>query len=176
METTDIDNLNRTELLEELKGKCKKRSVRVIYEGLITLLLVIVIFIIFAPQPSQYVIEDIIFIIFIVVYSAAYVWSFLCNYRFKKKIDTIDTPDQLLCEYEKITRNYKIGAIVLWILLIVGALIVAIFKADMSSLRGSLWIIFAAIIMYLMYRSGLNRFYRRENEILEQLRELVEKK
>lgn len=176
METEELDNLNRNELFDELKGKCKKRSVRVIYEGLITLLLLILVFVFIAPQPSQYIIEDYFFIIFIAVGCAVFGWSFLYNYRFKKNIDMIDTPDQLLCEYEKITRNDKIGAIVLWILVIVGTLIIAIIKADMNSLRGSLWIIFAAIIMYLMYRSGINRFYRRENEILEQLRELVDKK
>ncbi len=175
METKEFDDLSRDELFEELKDKCKSRAKRYFYGISIIFILIIVLLLILLPKPDVHHIEDCLPFIFWTLICCLAIWSALSYYLFYKRVESIDSPERLLNDFNKTTRKDMILGIIGWIALIANALIIAFIKQDMSSWSSTLGIVFAGFIVFLMYKSGYNRPYRKDEEIREQLRELIEK-
>ncbi len=176
METKELDNLGRTELFEMLKGKCKSRAKRYFYGILIIVALIIVLLLILLPKPNIHHIEDCLPFTFWTLICCLGIWAALSYYLFYKRVESIDSPERLLNDFNKTTRKDMILGIVAWIALIANELIIAFIKQDMSSWSSTLGIVFTGFIVFLMYKSGYNRPYRKDEEIREQLRELIENK
>ena len=177
METTELGNLNRGELFEELKDKCKSRSQLSFYCGLL-LLFLIVVAIIYTGLRGVFSLNDIdgiISFLLIVLLGCAVGWSVLYNYRFIKKTDIIDTPEQLLYCYEKKTKNDKVFFIALGLVLIGNMFsYIHLYGENTNYLRLGFWIVFFVSIFLIYYRNGFMR--RKDKDILELLWKLVGKK
>ena len=141
METNESDNLSRDELFEVLKDKSR-------------------------TSASSF--QNITFIIFIILICCMEGWSLLYNYRFKKMIDTIETPDQLLYCYEKKKRYENLFGF--------SALIIMAAFTILTDWKNGYWIVLAAavgsIIYYIKNGSYLSR---KETKIVKQLQELIKK-
>ena len=166
MESAEINNLNRDEMFEMLKAKGKTSTNNYTY-GLLLLLTVILLGMGFL-WPIQELKNEITFLISMILLCCLEGWLLLYNYRFKKKIDTIETPDQLLQCYEKKKRYENIFGFYVLIL-------IALFTINLGWHKG-IFLLAAAlgsIIYFFMNGSYLNR---KETKIVEQLRKLLEKK
>jgi len=94
-------------------------------------------------------------------------WIILYNYWFFKKIDTHETPDQLLCLVEKKKRINKISGYAAWIILIVCSIICVDY--------GMAWgLTLCALIFILTNNRGNDIDNQSTNEIIKQLQELVD--
>ena len=176
METKELDNLNREELFEMLKGKYKKGVKRSIYMGLILLIIAIAFLILFGQRGDF---KDLSLLLWVVI-GCGCVWFVLYQYRLQKTLDSIVTPERLLHEFDKNNRITKIGGIVMWVAIVATCFIIAVFKGDMSSWASAIGIALAGLMVYLMdsgNTGGQTRRARERNEeFREQLQELADKK
>lgn len=111
MKAADINNLNRRETFEMFADKCKSRANVSICAGLIILGLAIaaLVWALNCHPQSPYFddIDAIFFFAYFISIVCATGCSVLFNYRYKKEIDRLDTPDQLLDLFEKKLRYEK---------------------------------------------------------------------
>ena len=169
METETTDNQNREELFETLKGKCITKVKRSIPFGIMFLIIAVCLILFWSH------IKGISW--FWMAIGCWAVWFVLSNYWYQKKIEGIDTPDQLLCEFDKNNRTNRIGTIVLWFVLMGIALIIAIVNADLSSWMAVFVFVGTGIAGYLMNESSqMRKAKERDEEFREQLEDLIEKK
>lgn len=168
METKELDNLSRTELFEELKGKCKSNAKRDFYGGLLLLILAI-LYLLYPIRESPDETISMIYYIFWTVMGCASAWEALYNYRLLKKIDNLDTPDELLYRFEKKHRYNIIIFIAAWIILFI---YIAMTGFDYVYL--AIWIVATVVILFCFYKN--HGWYGNEKEIIKQLQELVDKK
>lgn len=178
MEQKESSNLSNDALFNVIKDKCKSKAKFHFYSGLMWLFLVITGVIYCGYQVIQYNfdIEDVAFFVALMILGCAVIWFVLYNYRFLQKIDTLDTPDKLLYQYDKKIRHYpKIFSIFIWVL---G---VSLFNfSNFSSqhliekiVRCTILIVLVAVCIYLFFKSGY--MSRSDKEIIEQLQELTKK-
>ena len=122
METNTLNNENRRELFEELKGKCKSIVKRDLY-GVIVLILVIPL-LFFTGQKLGDPKNIIYFILWIAIF-CFWGWSLLYDYRSLKNFDSLDTPERLLHWFEKVHRyrmiTWFVGGICIFGIMLVGA-------------------------------------------------------
>ncbi len=168
METNTLNNENRRELFEELKGKCKSMLKRDLYESIILILFIPLLF--FTAQKLDDPKNIIYFMLWITIFCFGG-WLLLFNYRSFKNIDSLDTPERLLHWFEKKHRYNMI----LWI---VGSIF--LFAILLVHSGFNIWTIvgvaLAIGIIALAYYSGEGPLsYRKDRDIIEQLRELVGK-
>ena len=169
METKELDNLNRDELFKELKGKCKSVVKRNLY-SFIAWILVILLLIFTWQTPDDS--KKIFYFIFWPVLFCFVGWSLLFDLRFLKIVDNLDTPDRLLHWFEKRHRyNY-----ILW--LVAGILISVSYLVESGFNFGATVgvVLGIGIIAFLFYSTDGPWWYRKEKDIIERLREFVEKK
>ena len=177
METKELENLNKDELFKVIKDKCKSRSQLSFYCGLLLLFLIVVSIIYTGIRGvlSLNDIDGIVSFLFFVLLGCAVGWSVLCNYRFIKKTDMIDTPEQLWYSYEKKIKNDKVFLIALGLVLIGNMFSYINYNGENNNyLRLGFWIVFFVSIFLVNYRNGF--MSGKDKVIIEQLRELVEKK
>ncbi len=110
METKEFDNLSKEELFQVIKEKCKSVLKRDLYGGIIVLVLVILL-LVFTWQRLD-ASKDISFFMFWIVFVCYWGWLLLNDYRFLKKVDSVDTPERLLYSFEKKHHYNSIGWIV----------------------------------------------------------------
>ena len=177
METKELDNLNKDELFKVIKDKCKSRSQLSFYCELLLLFLIVVSIIYTGIRGvlSLNDIDGIVSFLLLVLLGCAVGWSVLYNYRFIKKTDIIDTPEQILYCYEKKTKNDKVFFIALGLVLLGNMFSYIYYNGENNNyLRLGFWIVFFVSIFLIYYRNGFMR--RKDREIIEQLRKLVGKK
>ena len=170
METKESDNLNRDQLLEELKAKCKSIVKRDLLLGIIVWIIVILL-LIFTWQRLDNP-KNIFYIIFWIIIVCFGGWLLLFDFRFLKKVDNLDTPNRLLYWFEKKHRYNFIGWLVSMVFILGGYILEAGF--DFGAIVGVVLAI--GIIASLFYYGDGPWWYRKDNDIIEQLRELGEKK
>ncbi len=166
MNCEESDKCNNVELFEEIKDKCKSRAKQSIYTLLIGIILAIVLLIYFGQRLS--VAKNMIEFIFWIVITVIGSWLILYNYRYKKKIDNLDTPNQLLPLFKKNTQIEIISGGVVWLLLIVLSFVIDNHYMFITMLTSFLLVLFMAI-------KGYGHWYSRGKEITEQLQELIER-
>ena len=169
METKELDNQNRVELLENLKDKCKSIVKRDLYIGLIVWFFVILLMIFYWPKPDSP--KNVFYSIFFIVMAVLGGWLLLFDILFLKKADNLDTPD-LLNLFEKKHRYNIIGWLVSLIFVMGGFIFASDFNIGAFVGVG----IGIVIIVLLFFNDGGPWWYRKEKDIIEQLQELAEKK
>ena len=165
METND---LNRDELFEEVKDKCKSLVKRDLYSWLICGIVVILLLFdglrVGAPKSML----STICLIAIVCLGGL---SMMFDYWFLKKVDKLDTPDRLLYYFEK---KHRFNLIVLFVsfILFLGIIFVK------SGVDFWIIVVIPIIVEIAFYNSGGPRTWYRKKEqvIIEQLRRLIEQK
>ena len=181
----DLDNLSKEEMFKVIKDKCKSRTKVNFYIGLAVLLLLIAFMIelIFYFRGSQHLKNtQIVAFVALIVLTCFMVWLVLNNYRFLKRIGSLDTPDQLLYRYEKKLRNERLLSFISILLVLLEQTYSFIYYSwDDGTLFFSLFIIivlaaFIAIYWYNGLKDETFKFYRRDVEILERLQELIDMK
>lgn len=167
METIELDNLNKGELFEELKGKCKSRA-NITIGGILIVLLAGIWVMIDVWQKLDDTKDNISLILCISIGCLA-VWSFLYFYQYKKKIGSLTTPDQLLYLFKKSNRVEIITASAVWVLIILETFV-------SGNIRTSILMLVAFVVVLVITIRRWGYWYRRGYEITEQLQELVDKK
>ena len=184
MEQMDLDNLSKDEMFKVIKDKCKSRARVHIYIGLAVLLLLVAFMIesIFYFRGSHHLKPtQIIAFVSLVILTCFVAWLLLNNYRFLKKIGSLDNPDQLLYRYEKKLRNERLLYFISILLFLFDQTYSFIYHSrDDGTLFFTLFIIIALVAFIAIYwYNGLKdetfKFSRRDVEIIERLQELTEK-
>lgn len=171
METGELYNSNRDELFQTLKGKCKKIAKLDFWGGLICLIITIGFLILIWQRLNDPF--NMVYFIFWAVYFCGAVWMILYNYRFLKKFDNLDTPDQLLYWFEK--KNQK--DIICWfasMFLVISTNSAIVFK-NAGVPTGIIATVLCILVIVLLYYGSSGSWNRRNNDIIEDLQELVEK-
>ena len=186
MERMELDNHSNNTLFEEIKDKCKSRTKVNIYSGL-AVILFLILMIILGINYNQGIHNlrhiQIVSTVILVCLSLVVVWLILNNFRFLRKVDGLDTPEQLLYWYKKKITNERL----LYFISVCALLCDQIYSSfsycreDPTFLIVSLPLAIAVIAFISAYwYRGLKdetfKFYRKDVEILEQLQELTEKK
>ena len=168
METNTLNNENRNELFEELKGKCKSIVKRDLYGSIVLILVIPLLF--FTLQKLGDPKNIFYFISWITIFCYG-VWLLLFDYRSLKNLGSLDTPERLLHWFEKVHRyrmiTWFVGGICIFGIMLVGA------GFNIGAIMGVALAI--GIIALLFYYSDGPWWYRKDMDIIEQLRELVEK-
>ncbi len=168
METNTLNNETRNELFEQVKGKCKSMLKRDLCESIILILVIPLLF--FTAQKLGDPKNIIYFMLWITIFCFGG-WLLLYDYRSLKNIDSLDTPERLLHWFEKVHRyrmiTWFVGGIFLFVIFIVDSWF-------------NIWAIMGValaigIIALGYYYSDGPWWYRKDMDIIEQLRELVEK-
>lgn len=168
METEALSNLSRDVMFEELKGKCKSRANTTICSILIFLLAAILVMIDVWQKLDDT--KGIISLILCIAIGCLAVWSFLYFYQYKKKIGSLTTPDQLLSLFKKSNRVEIITASTVW-----GLIILEMYVS--GNIRASIMMLVAFVVVLVLTLTLKRRvyWYRRGEEIAEQLQELIKK-
>ena len=170
MNPSEIDNQNRDELFNELKDKCKSIVKFDLYGWLICCIVVIVLLFFTAQRLGDS--KDIICFVSWIAVVCFGGCLLLFNFQSLKKIDSLDTPDRLLHWFEKIHRYRMIA----W--LVSGIFLFVIFLLESGSHFGAIvgiGLAIGIIVLFFYYGNG-PWWYRKDKDIIEQLRELVDKK
>ena len=93
MKSEELDNLNRDELFQLLKGKCKSNAWKGVCCGLIIIIMMIMLW---AKHDD---ITDMSSFIFSIIIACLAGWWIVFNFWFQNKIGNLDTPDRLLYYY-----------------------------------------------------------------------------
>ena len=169
METNTLNNENRNELFEELKGKCKSIVKRDLYGSIVLILVIPLLFFTLQKLGDP---KNIFYFIYWITIFCFGVWSLLFDYRSLKNLDSLDTPERLLHWFEKKHRYnmifWIVGCVCIFGIMLVGA------GFDIWAIIGMALGI--GIVVLCFYSSGGPWWYRKDMDIIEQLRELVEKK
>ena len=172
MKPEELSRLNKDELFQMLKGKCKSKARVSLYIGLILVLLFIWMMCHYGfsnvTESTKYL---------VVAFGCVVVWQVLYDYLYIKRIGKLDTPDQLLYYFNKRNRSITIVAVVSVLIWLVWWAVRA-FGSVESNLEYVMLAIAVAIIAYLAYSSNRSGYVRnaKDLEIIEQLEKLIEKK
>lgn len=169
METKELDNLSRTELFEVLKGKCKSIAKRDFYCWLICCCILVIPF--FFTKIRLDCPKNIFLFSFLIVIVCLGGWLTLFSYRFLKKSDNFDSPNQLLSWFKKKHRF----SMILWVVSCIG-LIGTYFSAYGLNFEAYLGAGIVIVIIALVFYTGGPLWYLKEQHIIERLQELIEKK
>ena len=178
MKQMDFDNLNKAELLDEIKDKCMSRAKISYYGGLVLLLLIVVALLYTGIWVLRFnEIDDIVYFLLITLIGCATGWLVMSNYRFLKRCESIDSPDQLLFWYEKRSQTNSIYPFVVFLALAGNAICRMFTRTDINGVGLTIVIALVVLVSLLFikrWRRGDIKSYR-DKEIIEQLQELTKK-
>jgi len=169
MDTGELNNLGQEESFQDLKDRCKSRAKAASNPLLIIviILMLVIATVIFGLGPKGT--NDISFMAFWLVFCCLGGLTIVSNYRLTNKIDHMVTPNQLLESFKKHLRVELISASVLWMFLIADSFI----RGYPYQLIGTLA---AFIVVMFLVIKGFGPWNRRDREIIEDLKQLVENK
>ena len=176
METKELDNLSRDELCEKIKRKCISRS-RVYYYGGIIILIILIASFIYLICRGTILFDDANFSssIFDIILVCMAGWLVLNSYWYKKKIEKIDKPSELLHFFERKSRIDIYFCLALWFALF-GVKCVKLFKTTTIGFEQVLLAIALVALAYLIYVTNKPGSVRaRDMEIIKQLQDLIDK-
>ena len=170
MKLDELEGLNREQRFEELKGMCKSRTDLNLCLGLLLLAFIILAVL---TKLGYYGINgtDIIPFVEFCVLGCLVAFMTLNNYRFHKRADSLNTPDQLLNKYEKTVKNNNKCWLAFVLLIACKDILTIDFDGQYFWLR--LVILFIVIaVAVVLYKKVL--ISQRDKEIIGALRELTE--
>ena len=171
MKPEELNSLNKDELFQMLKGKCKSRARISLYFGLILLLFFIWMMYHFGfsnvTVSTRYL---------VVGFGCLIVWQVLYDCLYMKRIDKIDTPNQLLYYFKKKNRTVTVIFVVSFLLWLVWWAVKAFGAVD-SYFEYVMLAVAFVIIAYIIYSGNRPGSVRnaKDLEIIEQLEKLIEK-
>lgn len=180
MKEEEIGNLNNSELFEQIKAKCLSKPRIDFYSGLIILILIIAFMAYIGVTAYPYSVNDVIFLVFYAVMACIGVWLVLYSYRLKMRINSLDTPDQLLYWYKKSIRVDRMFSLVCGLALIISQICHAYLgeggNIDYKSFFTLivLTVAFVLLFNYLYMNSGIVK--DKEMDIIDRLEDLIEQK
>ena len=176
MTLDEFYNLGKRECFERLIDECRSQAKRRLCYSLICVLLFIILLICTkAWNYREFDITDYIYTSERLVFSFVAGWIALNYLRLLKRVDSIDTPEQLLHCYEKTIKNsYTIGFL---------ALLACVFD-PYAMINGKLWmwmnvtisVAIIAILIYCYFNDMLVYKTRRDEEIIDRLQDLIDMK
>ncbi len=183
MTLDEFYNLSKDESFERIKGECRTQAKRRLCGSLICLLLLIVLIVcivILKPQEFEYY-TNTFYICMLSVFCLAAGWFAVDNYRLLYRVDSLDTPEQLLHWYEKTINNKrKVG----WLIAL--GCISAFYPEVAYNIKYFDWIRISldltfkvAIIvfwLYAYYKGYLEDKSRRDEDIIDRLEDLIDRK
>ena len=175
MKPDEIANLNKEELFLQIKRKCISRARVDFYGGLLILISIIASFICLICRGTN-VFDDANFLsnIFAIALVCLAGWQVLYSYRYKKKIERIDKPSELLHYFGKKSRIFTIFCLVLWFA-VFGVKFVNFFRTTTIGFEHVLLAIAFVVLVYFIYVTNKPGSVRpRDKEIIDQLQELIE--
>ena len=177
-----MTDLGKKELLEEIKSKLKTNATAYMFIGLaLALFLFVVVIIGIYSKGIQHLqhrhIGALVFLAFCCCLS---VWYALNNYRFIRKIDSLDTPDQLLSGYEKKGKKEHMLSFLVQLGIFFFCIDSIFFFDPFPELFWNIImaLVLIAVLAFLIYfykKSG-PKVPLRDKKLIEKLRELSEKK
>ena len=176
METKELDNLNRDELFEKIKRKCISRA-RVDFFGGIIILIILIALFIYLISRGTILFDDANFFssIFAITLVCMAGWLVLYSYWYKKKIEKIDKPSELLHYFGKKSRIFTIFCLVLCFA-VFGVKFVNYFRTTTIGFEHVLLAIAFVVLVYLIYVTNKPGSVRaRDMEIIKQLQDLIDK-
>lgn len=173
METNTLDNQSRSERFERIKAELWLQEKKGLWAWAFALFLFLIIAVVVVLAKVR-----IIYLCMLLPFGVLFVWSAVSYYWFLHRLDSLDTPEQLLHSFHKKLSNQR-NASYLQILGLVGLLMYPI--PDICRDGEWLWLIlpitFLAILIYSYFRGDFVPYKtRRDEEILSRLENLVENK
>lgn len=173
METNTLDNFSRDEKFELIKAECRSQDKKGLWAWAFALFLFLIIAVVVVLGKVR-----IIYICMILPFGVSFVWSAVNYYWFLHRLDSLDTPEQLLHSFHKRLSNQR-NASYLQMLGLVGLFMSPI--PDIYSDGEWLWLIFPITILAFLIYSYFKGDYvqyktSRDEEILSRLEDLVGKK
>ena len=172
-ELKELDNLNRDQRFGTLKSICKARVDWHLCIEVVLLALVLVAIFSSIGGLKLYGLDIPSLIVFIAV-SCMLVLGVLSNYRFRKKSDSLNTPDQLLHMYEKTVQNNRKCWFAIIVLLISKTIIDTNFNGFYFWLLSAILLVLVVVYVNLYLKNDL--LSQREKDIIMALQELAEEK
>ena len=172
-ELKELENLNRDQRFGTLKSICKARVDWNLCIEVVLLALVLVAIFSSIGGLKLYGLEIPSLIVFIAV-SCMLVLGVLSNYRFRKKSDSLNTPDQLLHMYEKTVQNNRKCWFAIIVLLISKTIIDTNFNGFYFWLLSAILLVLVVVYVNLYLKNDL--LSQREKDIIMALQELAEEK
>lgn len=177
MKQEETGNLSRDELFEKIKRKCISRARADFYSGLFIFIIFIASFIYLICRGTN-LFDDAnlfstIFAIALVCMAGCVV---LYSYWNKKKIEKMDNPSQFLHYYENKSQILIIITLVLCLIWL-GMKFADFIKTatfDFEHVLLAIVFVASAYLFFQIYKPGSVNF--RDMEIIEQLRDLIDKK
>ena len=184
MTLDEFYNLSRDECFERIKGESRSQAkLRLCYGVALSLLLIACIVFIVIREPQEYEgYTNNFYICLLSILCIATAWFAVNNFRFLKVVDTLGAPKPLLHEYEKTMNNKRYA----YYLFILGGIvsfypeILYNFKyLDLNwtllDLTFKVALIALWIYSFIVYEK---RDYktRRDEEIIDRLQDLIDKK
>lgn len=173
MKREEKGNLSKDELFEKIKRMCVSKSRNDFYCGLIFLILIIVTFICNGINPFDT--ADIFGFIFAVAIACMAVWLVLYTYWYKKKMEKIDNPSQLLHCYAKKSRLLIIVCLVVCLVWL-GEKFVSLFKTatfDFEHVLLAIVFVASAYLFFQIFKPG--SVHIKDMEIIKRLQDLIDK-
>ena len=175
METKGFGNLSRDELFDKIKRKCISKARVDFYGGIIILIILIASFIYLICRGTN-LFDDANFLsnIFAIALVCLAGWQVLYSYRYKKKLEKIDKPSELLHYFGKKSRIFTICCLVLWFA-VFGVKFVNFFRTTTIGFEHVLLAIAFVVLVYFIYVTNKPGSVRpKDKEIIDQLQELIE--
>lgn len=172
-ELKELENLNRDQRFGTLKSICKARVDWNLCIEVVLLALVLVAIFSSIGGLKLYGLDIPSLIVFIAV-SCMLVLGVLSNYRFRKKSDSLNTPDQLLHMYEKTVQNNRKCWFAIIVLLISKTIIDTNFNGFYFWLLSAILLVLVVVYVNLYLKNDL--LSQREKDIIMALQELAEEK
>ena len=170
----ELDKLKKYELFKEIKDKCKSRALTELFWDVLAAIIIVAL--VFWGRALDSLKSDGISVFIIsIVFGCIMVWAVLNHYRFYTKIKKLETPEQLLLCYEKKNRSLKFFFLVTSLIILGEKSVTAARNITIDYEFVLLGFVVVAMAYLYFVTSKDDRLSRKDQEIVEQLRELVEK-
>ena len=176
MKQEETGNLSRDELFEKIKRKCISRSRVDFYTGIIFLIIIIASFIYLIYRGTNlFDDKNTNSSIFAIALACLAGWLVLYSYWYQRKIKRIDNPSELLSFYEKRSRSLMLFCLVGWSVWLI-VKFVEYFRTSSDGFEHVLLVIAFVALAYFIYITNKPGSVRaKDMEIIEQLRDLIDK-
>ena len=174
MKLDEFYKLSKDECLERIKQESQSQAKRGLFCSLIAMLLFIVILIdIEVWNHREFGICDDIWACMDFVFCVALAWMAVNYFRLLTRVDSLDTPEELLHLYEKTIKNNRRACI---------PLIICIFVDPYAYDKDWIWNILCsaiavamiALFIFAYFKDYLEFKTRRDEEIIDRLQDIID--
>ncbi|MBQ1737297.1 MAG: hypothetical protein II040_03565 [Muribaculaceae bacterium] len=172
----ELNYVSQDEWFGRIKDVCRSQAKRIVRWLAVILLLCIAAVVYFLTSRYQGgEMGDIAALCLELIICFALVWVFFNNVRFLIKVDSLDSPEQLLHQHEQRIKNDRRASLL-------GALVSIVSLGGSYAFTDSSWwywamtAILIALIIIFYFKGSYLRYSDRDNIITERLQELINTK